>query len=321
MKTKNIYTARINKDDELADRFCSKVTGQIDVWGLESKGVTWSIYLSIPDFSSTDVIVFDVLFDEDFRKDNDVKIGDRFQVTFPFPKHWRDRPYEIEITDIKQGEPINYLENKRPVKKSSYSVTTFLEYYLYHYLGTDECHDVDGWFDTEKLIADIKNYGFYFDMPTLELIFENEDGRYYFNSDKSKFRIAPEHPAPRNVEELLKTAGEIKIKRHVFAENKLPFIKDKKRAIKADCSNGDSYRFTFETNKVFRIDEKRFLMLIEFHGEPMLAVSPYMLKDGKDRYRMIIPKLPQVINYLVPADVELTDYEGRVYKVTIVDAE
>ena len=62
-------------------------------------------------------------------------------------------------------------------------------------------------------------------------------------------------------------------------------------------------------------------MLIEFHGEPMLAVSPYMLKDGKDRYRMIIPKLPQVINYLVPADVELTDYEGRVYKVTIVDAE
>ena len=92
MKTKNIYTARINKDDELADRFCSKVTGQIDVWGLESKGVTWSIYLSIPDFSSTDVIVFDVLFDDDFRKDNDVKIGDRFQVTFPFPKHWRDRP-------------------------------------------------------------------------------------------------------------------------------------------------------------------------------------------------------------------------------------
>jgi hypothetical protein len=180
---------------------------------------------------------------------------------------------------------------------------------------------VDGWFDTEKLIADIKNYGFYFDMPTLDLFIENENGRYIFNSDKSKFRIDPEHPAPRNVEELLKTAGEIKIKRHVFAENKLPFIKDKKRAIKADCSNGDSYRFPFETNKVFRIDEKRFLMLIEFHSELMLAVSPYMLKDGKDRYRMIIPKLPTVINNLVPADVELTDYEGRVYKVTIVDAE
>lgn len=104
---KNIYVARISDADKLAGRYSSK-TGHLACWSLESKGVSWSSYLFIPDLSATDMICFDVLFEEDFRKENDVNKGDRFKMSSP------EGVADVEIIDIKQGEPINNLENKVP---------------------------------------------------------------------------------------------------------------------------------------------------------------------------------------------------------------
>ena len=109
---KNIYEAKILNADLVAGRYSSKV-GFLALWSLESKGVSWSSYLFIPDLTSTDKICFDVLFDDDFRKDNDIKTGDRYQMTSS------EGPVEIEITGIRQGEPVNNIENKVPWKERS----------------------------------------------------------------------------------------------------------------------------------------------------------------------------------------------------------
>ena len=114
MKTKNIYTAKLNVDEELIRHFGSEKTGKIEMCSLHSKDVSWSTYFIVPDFASTDTVALDVLFDDDFRKENDVQTGDRFKVEFI----GLSGLYEIEITGIEQGEPVNYLENKRQVNST-----------------------------------------------------------------------------------------------------------------------------------------------------------------------------------------------------------
>ena len=312
MKIKNLYVARIKVDDDLIAMLSEPRTGRLEVWNLESKGVSWSSYLYVPDFSGTDEFTFDVLFDDDFRADNDVRIGSRFTMSI---QSYRKTEYEIEIIDIKKGDPINNLENKRIVNQSTSMIEDYLSIALYKEIGVK--HDQDGWFDVDEIISNMSLFG-NFDFRTLELIVNtDEDKRYIFSDDKTKLRINPEHLAPRNVEELLKTAGNLKIKRSAFIKNNLPFVKDKKRSIAVECSDGNVWKFPYVTNKIFVIDDKRFFTIGELDGKTLMSVSSYMAKRIDCQYRMVFVDVPGVINNIFPIDAELSDYEDNIYKVSI----
>lgn len=311
-KKKTIYTARIKVDDELLNNLGPDRTGCMENWFLMSQGASFSIYLFVPDLNTTDTFSFDVLFDDEFRKYNDVKVGDHFPVSIPFPTILR----QIEIIGITEGEPINTLENKRPVKQSDKTVAGHLEWYLYHHLETDECRCDDGWFNTENILEHLERMGSLSSLQQLGSIVNNdEDHRYILSDDKTKIRTSPEHPAPKYVEQALENAGELKIKKIVFVLNKLPFKKDKKRSIHVECSNGDSFDFPYQTNKIFFMDRKHFFMVIESHDDPMLAVSSYMTRDGTYHYRMAIEGFPRAINNLFADYADLLDYDGNVYRV------
>lgn len=314
-KKKNIYTARIAVDDELLANLSPERIGCLESWYLMSQGASYTIFLFVPDLKSTDTFSFDVLFDDKFREKNDVKTGDHFPVSIPSPTILR----QLEITGISEGEPINTMENKRPVKHSLSETANFLEWYLYHYINTDECLGEDGWFNAEELIRQFAERGFLLDLPDLELI-ANKDGdhRYIFNEDKSKLRISPEHPAPKKVEELMRTADSLKVKRSVFIENDLPYKKDRKRKIHVECSDGCCFDFPYQTNKIFYMDSKHFFMLTENHGDLMLAVSSYMTKDGRYQYRTCYRGFPDVLNHLFMDSADLLDYEGKTYRVTFM---
>lgn len=111
MKKKNIYKARITNTEGLYDHLCSK-TGKLTCAFLLQGDISWSAYLIVPDFRESDRIEFDILFDDDFRKDTVIKGGDRFQFDFG-PVNNKAGLREIEIVDLVKGEPINYLENKK----------------------------------------------------------------------------------------------------------------------------------------------------------------------------------------------------------------
>ena len=318
IKKKNIYTARITADDELLAHLGPERTGCLESWSLMSQGASFTIFLFVPDLKSTDKISFDVLFDDIFRENNDVKIGDHFPVSIPSPTLLR----QIEITDIRVGEPINTMENKRPVKHRLSETANLLEWYLYHHIDTDECLGEDGWFNVEELIRQFAEIGFLLDLPALELISDkDEDHRYILSEDRSKLRISPEHPAPKKVEQEMKTVDDIKIKRSVFVKNVLPFIKDRKRRIHVECSDGCCFDFPYQTNKTFYIDGKHFFMLTENHGDLMLAVSSYMTKDGRYQYRTCYKGFPEVLNHLFMDSAVLLDYEGKTYRVTITETD
>lgn len=313
IKMKTIYTARIAVDDELLANLGPDRIGCLESWNLMSQGASFSAYLFVPDFRTTDTFSFDVLFEENFLKYNVVKIGDRFPISIPSPTILR----QIEIIDIKEGEPINDLENKRPVKRSDKTVASHLEWFLYHHIETDDCRYEDGWFNTEAILKHLEKIGFLSDIQQLESIVNNdEDHRYILSDDKTKMRTSPEHPSPKYVEQALEIVDELKIKKSVFVLSKLPFKKDKKRSIHVECSNGDSFDFPYQTNKVFFIDKKHFFMLIENHDDPMLAVSSYMSRDGTYHYRTAIKGFPRAINNLFTDYADLLDYDGNVYRVT-----
>ena len=158
------------------------------------------------------------------------------------------------------------------------------------------------------------------DQDQLETIVnKDEDRRYILSDDRTKLRINPEHPAPKYVEDGLKNVDDLKIKRSAFMLSDLPFKKDRKRSILVSCSNGNSYSFPYETNKIFFMDKKRFFMLIEEKGCLMLAVSPYMTKNLDKHWRMYIKALPELINNYFSFDAVLVDFDGISYKVTIED--
>jgi len=316
MKTKKIFTARITADDELLAMLGPDRIGGMESWFLMSQGASYSVFLFVPDLNKTDAFSFDVLFEDNFLKNNEVKIGDRFPIAIPFPRTLR----QIEIIDIQEGEPINNHENKRPVRQSNKSVSQFLSYYLYHHLEPDEVCGEDGWFNIEALFKYLATIGYLVDQDQLETIV-NKDGdhRYILSDDKTKLRVNPEHPAPKHVEDGLKNVDDLKIKRSAFMLSDLPFKKDRKRSILVSCSNGNSYSFPYETNKIFFMDKKRFFMLIEEKGCLMLAVSPYMTKNLDKRWRMYIKALPELINNYFSFDAVLVDFDGISYKVTIED--
>ena len=313
-KKKTIYTARIAVDDELLANLGPDRIGCLESWNLMSQGASFSAYLFVPDLRTTDSFSFDVLFEENFRKYNEVKIGDRFPISIPSPTILR----QIEIIDIKEGEPINDLENKRPVKRSDKTVASHLEWFLYHHLQTDDYRDEDGWFNTEAILKHLERIGFLSNIQQLESIVNNdEDHRYILSDDKTKIRTSPDHPAPKYVEQALEENNELNIKRSVFVMSKLQFKKNKKQSIHVECSNGDRFDFPYQTNKVFFMDKKHFFMLIENHDEPLLAVSSYMSRDGTYHYRTAIKGFPRAINNLFPDYADLLDYDGNVYRVTI----
>ena len=193
MKTKKIFTARITADDELLAMLGPDRVGGMESWFLMSRGASYSVFLFVPDLNKTDVFSFDVLFEDNFLKNNEIKIGDRFPIAIPFPRTLR----QIEIIDIQEGEPINNHENKRPVRQSNKSVSQFLSYYLYHHLEPDEVCGEDGWFNIEALFKDLATIGYLVDQDQLETIV-NKDGdhRYILSDDKTKLRVNPEHPVP-----------------------------------------------------------------------------------------------------------------------------
>ena len=317
MKTKKIYTARLAVDDELLANLGPDRIGCMESWNLMSQGTTYSIYLFVPDLSKTDTFSFDVLFEDRFLKNNDVKIGDHFPVTIPNPAMLR----RIEITGISEGEPINNRENKRPVKQGLKTVTDFLNYYLYHTLEPDGCLGEDGWFGVDALIGKLERIGILTDLATIEkIVNKDEDQRYILSDDRTKIRVSPEHPAPKYVEEELKTVDGLKIKRSFFLLSNLPLIKDKKRVIHVDCSNGGHFEFPYRTNEIYYMDEKHFFMLIQSNGDLMLAVSPYMMKHTRYHYRYFIKGMPEVINHYFKIDADLVDYDGNTFKFTYKEA-
>lgn len=319
MKTKNIYTARIAADDELLDVLGPERAGCMESWVLETQDSSFSIYLFVPDLRTTGTFDFDVLFDERFRKSNNVKPGDRFTVSIPFPKTLR----EIEITGIREDEPINNLENKRPVKQSLKTVKGHLEYLLYH--DPDELRGEDGWFDVDVVIKSLERIWCLADIRTLELIADKDgDQRYILSDDRTKIRISPDHPAPKYVEDELKDIGSLEVKRSAFIKNNMPFVKDKKRSVQVDISSGGHFEFPYCTNKIFQMDSKHFFMLVEHDGGLLLAVSPYMMKDNSRLVRWHVRELPALINHYYMPDEEqtccvLTDYEGVRYKITFAE--
>lgn len=313
IKKKTLYTARITADDELLNNLGPDRIGSLESWNLMSQGASFSVYLFVPDLRTTDTFTFDVLVEDNFKKHNDVKIGDRFPISIPSPTILR----QIEIIDIREGNPINDLQNKRPVRRSDKTVASHLEWYLYHHVETDDCRYEDGWFSTEKILEHLERIGFLSDLAQLEsIVNSDEDHRYILSEDKAKIRTSPEHPAPKYVEQALEAVDKLKIKRSVFVKSALTFKKDNKRSIHVECSNGDSFDFPYQTNKVFFMDKTHFFMLIEHNDEPMLAVSSYMSRDGTYHYRTAILGFPRAINNLYPDFADLLDYEGNVYKVT-----
>ena len=126
-----------------------------------------------------------------------------------------------------------------------------------------------------------------------------------------------DHRPPQTVEEAMKTADDVKIKRSIFRLHGLPFVKDKTRQVVITSDKGDVWKFPYRTNKVFYIDEKRFCMLLESHHIPMLAVSAYLSKNSHYQYRMKMSYWPDVLNYFFTPDAELEDLEGITYKVRI----
>ena len=318
-KKKNIYTARLKADDELLDALGPDRIGCLENWYLMSQGAEFTIYLFVPDLRKTDTFSFDILMEDEFQKYNKVKVGDHFPVSIPSPTMLR----QIEITGITEGEPINNLENKRPVKHKLSTTVGFMDLYLYKDPNTVEFRDEDGWLDLEELIKRLAEIGYVLDMPMVEYIVNNDkDHRYILSDDKTKIRTSPDHPAPGYVEEALADPDGLKIKRSVFLMNMLKYKKDKKSIIHVECSNGDTFDFPYQTNKIFFLDKKHFFMvIIDRHDNEMLAVSSYMTREGAHHYRMAIKGFPSAINNLYPDYADLLDYDGNIYRVKIIKRE
>jgi hypothetical protein len=226
---------------------------------------------------------------------------------------------QIEIIGITEGDPINYLENKRPVKHKLSTTVEFMELYMYQYPMAEKYLDEDGWAKLEDLTNWLAGLGYVLDLPMVEYFVNNDkDHRYILSDDKTKIRTSPEHPAPKRVEDKLKNAEGIKIKWSVLVQNGLPSKKDRKRMIHVECSDGSVFDFPYQTNKIFYMDKKHFFLLAEQHDELMLAVSSYMMKDGRYHYRTSFKGFPDVINNLFPDYADLLDYDGNRYRFKII---
>lgn len=107
---KNIYTVRVLESSDLPSLLKDKV-GKLTWLVLVQEEAQWSAEATIPDFSVTDQFDLDIIFDDDFRKTTDVKVGDRFNIDFSIADK-QAGIREIEVLEIRKDEPINHLQNK-----------------------------------------------------------------------------------------------------------------------------------------------------------------------------------------------------------------
>ena len=97
-----------------------------------------------------------------------------------------------------------------------------------------------------------------------------------------------------------------------------PFVKDEGRKVTIECDSGENWAFSYETNKVIYLDDKRYLMFIEELGEPRLLACDNLRE--LEPVRLIYPGL--MYNYFTYVDVPepscpMKDRDGRNYKVTL----
>lgn len=211
-------------------------------------------------------------------------------------------------------------------KRKDWDRNDLLQLALYNeYVQKNE----DGWFNVDEIISHISDLHRRLNKPEYDFqilekrVNKDKDRRYIFNEDKTLLRISPDHIAPEYVEEELKTAGNIEIKQSVFEKNNLEFVKDEKRMLIVTSGDGKQWKFPYETNRVFYIDEKRFFMLVELKRYPALAVSAYLNKHTvlSNRYRMVFIDFPAVLNYIYAIDSMLSDFEDNTYKISIEQAQ
>lgn len=197
--------------------------------------------------------------------------------------------------------------------RKCYDLDEVLSECLYHAIGANP--DAEGWFCIDDVLQVISAA-----CPTerTELIAHIADkDRYIINDDKTKIRISPEYLVPSDVESQLIDLRKIDIKDTVFKKNELSFLADIDKKIIVERNDGSIWEFPFYTNTVHYLDDMRFFMVIEKHGKRMLAVSSYMTKSYKSRYRMFISGFPKVIDNEYPIDAVLYDFEGYSYKILI----
>ena len=109
MDLKNIYTVKVLDTDNMV---IQEKTGKPTWLVVLQENVSWSAYAIIPDFGVTDTFDLDIIFDDDFRKTTDIKIGDRLTIDFSIVnKSIGIR--EVEVIDIRKDIPINHLQNKK----------------------------------------------------------------------------------------------------------------------------------------------------------------------------------------------------------------
>ena len=110
MKNKQLYKARLLDINGLSDLFDPKA-GKESMAFIISADAQWSTYFIVPDLKATDILELDILFDEEFRKTNDIEAGSRFNIDLGMVNKAAGIR-EIEIVEIFYGEPINHIENK-----------------------------------------------------------------------------------------------------------------------------------------------------------------------------------------------------------------
>lgn len=131
--------------------------------------------------------------------------------------------------------------------------------------------------------------------------------------------VRSEHTPPSSIEEAMKTIDDVEIDRSTFRLHGFPFVTDKTRQVVITSDKGAVWQFSYRTNKVFYLDEKRFFMILESQHRPMLAVSAFLSKNSKYEYRMKMSYWPDVLNYFFTSAAELCDCEGITYKVRIIE--
>jgi hypothetical protein len=110
MITKNIYTVRVLDVGDLPDLHKEK-TGKLNWITIVQKDAQWSAEAVLPDFSVTDRFDLDVIFEDEFRKTNDVNAGDRLMLSFG-RFAGKECMREAQVLGIRKDKPINHLQNK-----------------------------------------------------------------------------------------------------------------------------------------------------------------------------------------------------------------
>ena len=105
---KNIYTVRLLDISGMKNSF-HDAEGKLRWINVLQDDISWSAEFVVPYFGMTDRFDIDVIFDDDFRHQTVVNVGDRFSVSFS------DNQIgirEVEILGIRNDLPFNHLQAK-----------------------------------------------------------------------------------------------------------------------------------------------------------------------------------------------------------------